>query len=93
VVSRPIGETASSAYRSCLALCSTHGIAEIALPSISTGAYGYPLEEAAPVALRAVAEYLTTHAELTLVRFVLFDRVAYAAYDQALGVIRWQGSS
>jgi O-acetyl-ADP-ribose deacetylase (regulator of RNase III) len=57
------------------------GARSVAFPAISTGVYGYPLEEAAPVAVRAVAEADTTVRE---VRFVLFDDRSYAAFDQAL---------
>lgn len=53
----------------------------VAFPAISTGVYGYPLEEAAPVAIRTVRQAATKVEE---VRFVLFDRTAYVAFEQAL---------
>jgi len=81
-------ELLASAYRSCLTLCSQHGIRTVAFPSISTGVYRYPVEEAAAIALRTVADYLTTHPDLTLVRFVLFDPATYATYQRALETIR-----
>jgi len=81
-------ELLASAYRACLTLCSQHRIKTIAFPSISTGAYRYPLEEAAPIALRTVADYLTTHPELALVRFVLFDPATYATYHQVLEALQ-----
>jgi len=77
-------ELLASAYRESLALCSQHGISSIAFPSISTGIYGYPVEEAAPIALRTVAEYVREHPEIRLVRFVLFDQPTFAAYARAL---------
>ena len=77
-------ETLASAYRSSLALASQHGIKSIAFPSISTGAYGYPIELAAPIALRTVMDYLRDHPEIELVRFVLYGSSAYKAYEQAL---------
>ncbi|MBI2495255.1 MAG: O-acetyl-ADP-ribose deacetylase [Candidatus Omnitrophica bacterium] len=77
-------ELLASAYRSCLTLCSQHGIRTVAFPAISTGVYRYPVEEAAPIAIRAVADYLKTHPEITLVRFVLFDPATYQAYRHAL---------
>ena len=77
-------ELLASAYQASLSLCSQHGIRTVAFPSISTGVYRYPLEEAAPIALRTVADYLNTYPEIALVRFVLFDPVTYAAYDRAL---------
>ncbi len=76
-------ELLASAYRSSLALCSQHHINTIAFPSISTGVYGYPVNEAAPLALSIVAEYLKTHPEITLTRFVLFDAATFSAYAKA----------
>ncbi|MCX8118735.1 MAG: O-acetyl-ADP-ribose deacetylase [Desulfobacterota bacterium] len=73
----------SSAYRSCLELCSQHQISSVAFPSISTGAFGYPLEEASRVALKTVVDYLKDHPEIKLVRFVLFDSKTHAAYERA----------
>ncbi|NJP06259.1 MAG: O-acetyl-ADP-ribose deacetylase [Chloroflexaceae bacterium] len=74
----------SSAYRSSLELASYHGIRRLAFPSLSTGAYGYPIDEAAPVALSTVITYLQQHPEIELVRFVLFDSRTFDAYQQAL---------
>lgn len=74
----------ASAYRSSLALAVAHGLETIAFPSISTGAYGYPLNEAAQVALNAVCEFLVGSNQLRLVRFVLFDDAALCAYAAAL---------
>ena len=73
----------ASAYRSSLELCSEHHIKSVAFPSISTGAYGYPLEEAAPIAVKTVANYLKTHKEIERVRFVLFDDRTFQAYQEA----------
>jgi O-acetyl-ADP-ribose deacetylase (regulator of RNase III) len=58
------------------------GARTVAFPAISTGVYGYPLEEAAPVAVAAVREADTRVEE---VRFVLFDRAAHEAFERALG--------
>jgi O-acetyl-ADP-ribose deacetylase (regulator of RNase III) len=80
-------ELLASAYRASLALCTQHGIRSVAFPSISTGIYGYPVREAAPIALRTVSEYLSTHGLPQLVRFVLFDPDTYAAYEQALAAL------
>ncbi|HSJ49984.1 MAG TPA: O-acetyl-ADP-ribose deacetylase [Actinomycetota bacterium] len=57
------------------------GARTVAFPAISTGVYGYPLDEAAPVAIRSVREADTRVEE---VRFVLFGRDAYAAFERAL---------
>lgn len=73
-----------SAYRRSLELASEHGIRSIAFPSISTGAYGYPVDEAAPIALKTVVDYLKEHPEVELVRFVLFTKDVLDAYRRAL---------
>jgi O-acetyl-ADP-ribose deacetylase (regulator of RNase III) len=77
-------QTLANAYRNSLALASQHSIKSLAFPSISTGAYGYPIELAAPIALRTVMDYLQTHPDVKLVRFVLFGQSAYDAYQKAL---------
>jgi O-acetyl-ADP-ribose deacetylase (regulator of RNase III) len=77
-------QTLANAYRNSLALAAQHGIKSVAFPSISTGAYGYPIAQAASVALRTVMEYLQAHPEVELVRFVLFGQAAYDAYQKAL---------
>jgi len=73
-----------SAYRESLKLASSKGLRSIAFPSISTGAYGYPLAEAANIALKTVIDYLKANTDITLVRFVLFGRQAYDEYEKTL---------
>ena len=77
-------ELLASCYRRSLEVASAHKLHTIAFPSISTGAYGYPLREAAPIALRTVRDYLQGHADIQRVRFVLFGQDAYQAYEKAL---------
>ena len=77
-------ELLASCYRRSLEIASAHHLKSVAFPSISTGAYGYPVNEAAPVALQAAIDYLKSHTEIELVRFVLFDRRTLEAYRQAL---------
>jgi O-acetyl-ADP-ribose deacetylase (regulator of RNase III) len=77
-------ELLASCYRECLKLASAKGIKTVAFPSISTGAYGYPLAAAARIALKTVKAYLAEHPEIERVRFVLFGQAAYAAYAEAL---------
>lgn len=72
----------ASAYRRCLEVASEHGLRRIAFPSISTGAYGYPIRDAAGIALRAVAEYLGAHPDIELVRFVLFSAADLSVYQE-----------
>lgn len=77
-------ELLTSAYRESLKLASSKGLTSIAFPSISTGAYGYPLSEAANIALKTVIDYLKANIDLELVRFVLFGPQAYQEYEKAL---------
>jgi O-acetyl-ADP-ribose deacetylase len=79
------GEAAllARAYRSSLDLATQYGIKSIAFPAISTGAYAYPLDEAATIALQTVKAYLEEHPELELVRFVLWDGSARVAFERA----------
>ena len=77
-------ELLAACYRESLKLASAKGIKTVAFPSISTGAYGYPLADAARVALKTVKAYLAEHPEIERVRFVLFGKVAYAAYEAVL---------
>lgn len=76
----------ASAYRRSLEVAAEHDLGSIAFPSISTGAYGYPIEEAAPVALQAAIDFLAQQVEgpVRLVRFVLWGRHAYEQYCSAL---------
>lgn len=76
-------ELLSAAHRSSLELASLHHIRSLAFPAISTGAYGYPLDEAAEVALQTVRRYLEAHPEIELVRFVLWGERALTAYQRA----------
>ncbi len=73
-----------SAYQRSLEVALAKGIRSVAFPSISTGAYGYPLDEAAPLALRTIADFLRKHPEIELVRFVLFSPKALRAFEEAL---------
>ncbi|MBN1253894.1 MAG: O-acetyl-ADP-ribose deacetylase [Deltaproteobacteria bacterium] len=77
-------ELLASAYRRSLEVASENGLKSVAFPSISTGAYGYPLTEAAPIALKTVADFFKAHPDIELVRFVLFDGKTLAAYEEAL---------
>jgi len=77
-------ELLASAYRYSMRLASEHRIESIAFPAISAGAYGYPLPEAATIALRTVIAELRQRPEIKLARFVLFGRNAYDAFAAAL---------
>jgi O-acetyl-ADP-ribose deacetylase (regulator of RNase III) len=78
----------ASCYTQCLELARRKDLASIAFPSISTGVYGYPLPQAAPVALTAIAEYIKQYPNaFTCIRMVLFNRAAFEAYQQAAQTI------
>lgn len=73
----------ASCYRSCLALAAERGIRTLDFPSISTGVYGYPLPQAATVALRAIMDFLAEHHLPERVRMVCHTEAAAAVYRQA----------
>jgi O-acetyl-ADP-ribose deacetylase (regulator of RNase III) len=79
-------ELLASAYRRSLEVAVEHGLRSVAFPSISTGAYRFPIDRAASVALGTVARFLAEDpGKLDLVRFVLFSDGDLAAYEAALG--------
>lgn len=77
----------ASAYRRSLEVASQHNLSSLAFPSISTGAYRFPIEQAARIALSTVKAYLTEHSDLHLVRFVLFSTDDLAVYERVAGEI------
>lgn len=72
-----------SAYRSCLSLAVEHGVKSISFPSISTGAYRFPLARAAGIALATVRDFLLEHGFFSETRFVLFHQSDLEVYGQA----------
>lgn len=76
-------EKLASCYRSCLTLAEEHGIETVDFPSISTGVYGYPLTQAAPVALKAIMDFLMEHPLPRRVRMVCHSESAAQVYRQA----------
>ena len=77
-------ELLKGAYRSSLELAAKHNCRSVAFPSLSTGAYRYPLDHAARIAIATVKEFLVEHDLPELVRFVLFGPGAYGAFAAAL---------
>jgi O-acetyl-ADP-ribose deacetylase len=77
-------ELLSGVYRRSLELAVEHDCRSVAFPALSAGAYGYPMDQAARVALRTVIDFLTEHGRPERVRFVLFDAGAYGAFAAAL---------
>ena len=72
----------SSCYRACLALAWAHGCRSVDFPSISTGVYGYPMAQAASVALKVIMEDLRTHDHPCRVRMVCHTEDAASIYRQ-----------
>ena len=76
-------ELLASAYRSSIEVADELGLTSIAFPSISTGIFGYPVEQAAPVAIAAVAGALDAARHVCEATFVLYDEETYRAYERA----------
>lgn len=74
----------ASAYKSSLELAAKNGIKSIAFPSISTGAYSYPINEAAEIALKTIMDFIRANKGLSLVRFVLFSDRDLEIYRKTL---------
>ena len=72
-------------YRNSLRLAADHALRSIAFPSISTGAYRYPIEQAACIAVETVRQQLEQPTSIELVRFVCFSGGDLEVYRQALG--------
>jgi O-acetyl-ADP-ribose deacetylase len=74
-------------YRSCFALVEQHGIRTIAFPSISTGAYGFPMERAARIAVRETKAFLERNTSVERVRLVCFGKRALQIHSAALAEV------
>jgi O-acetyl-ADP-ribose deacetylase (regulator of RNase III) len=78
-----VAEALASCHRESVRLADDHALASLAFPAISTGAYGYPVTEAAPIAISATIEALASAKHLTLSKFVLFDISTVRAFQRA----------
>jgi len=76
-------ETLGGCYRESIRIADDHAIHSLAFPSISTGAFGYPVDEAAGIAVHAIAEALPSCAHVEHVRCVLFDVGTCKGYVRA----------
>ncbi len=76
-------ELLAKAYQSCLTLAVEHNLSSIAFPNISTGAYRFPKEQAAEIAIATVRHFLQNHPQLE-VTFVCYDIENYERYKQLL---------
>ena len=80
----PSAELLASCYREALRLAEAHHLDSIAFPALSTGAFGYPMEEAAGIALRTVIDEAERLTSVRRIRFVLHDQDALAAHVRVL---------
>jgi O-acetyl-ADP-ribose deacetylase (regulator of RNase III) len=76
-------ETLVSCHRESIHLADQYGVESLSFPAISTGAFGYPLAEAAPIAVASALEGLAIAQRVTKVRFVLFDDATLRTYTKA----------
>lgn len=77
-------ELLASCYRRSLEVAREHGLRSVSFPAVSCGAYGYPLNEAARIAVDTVVRELREHGGIELVRFVMFTGDVRAAFEEAL---------
>ncbi|HTC91996.1 MAG TPA: O-acetyl-ADP-ribose deacetylase [Terriglobales bacterium] len=89
--SRNEAELLQSCYRESLMLAEKLALRTVSFPSISTGAFGYPVEKAAVVALSAVTEVLAHLNSVSEAHFVLFDGDSFAAYREAASALLASG--
>jgi O-acetyl-ADP-ribose deacetylase (regulator of RNase III) len=76
-------EQLAACYRRAIELAAEHGCTRVAFPAISAGIYGYPLDQAAEVAVTATTEAMGRHPQVVQARFWLFDDRAYDAFSTA----------
>ena len=77
-----------SCYRRCLEVAHENGLVSLAFPSISTGAYGYPIEDASKIALSTALDQLGRFPEIQRVVFVLFSKSDLGVYEETLKKLR-----
>ncbi len=80
-----------STYRNSLEIAIEKGIKSISFPSISTGAYGYPIKEASKIALCTIIDFIKANKELDIIRFVLFSESDLKVYEESLGKVKGEG--
>lgn len=83
-VDEPSDRLLAECFRNALLLADRHKLTSIAFPAISTGVFGYPLQDAAAVAMKAVSDTLSELNSVRLVRFVLFSDEDRKVFEQAL---------
>ncbi|MDH3327669.1 MAG: O-acetyl-ADP-ribose deacetylase [Desulfobulbaceae bacterium] len=91
--SRNEAELLAACYRKCMALAKEHNIHTLAFPAISTGAYGFPMDSAAEIAVKEVQKSLINNPDLEKVIFACFGQTARSAYEQALAANSGKGDN
>jgi len=84
----PSDELLRNGYENALRRAEEHGITSVAFPALSTGAFGYPLDEAASIAVETILDAAPALDSVTHIRFVLFDDEAFRAHEDALSSLR-----
>ena len=79
-----VSKMLASVYQRSLEIATAHQLVSIAFPAISTGIYGYPMQEAAEISLKTVISFLENNTQLKLVRFVLFTDDALRVFEEKL---------
>ncbi len=80
-----------SCYLSSLKVADDHGVKSIAFPALSTGIFGYPVRDAARVAILALSDYLSGDTGIELVRMVLYDQKSYDSHVEVLETLEREG--
>ena len=88
----PPAETLSSCYRESIRVADDHAIRSLAFPAISTGAFGYPVSEAAAAAVPASIEALLAAIHVTQVRFIFFDAATLRSYTTVFEKLHESGA-
>lgn len=86
-VDRPEEQLLADCYRNALHLAEERRIKSVAFPSISTGAFGYPMRAAAEVALKTIRDMVVELAEVRIIRFVLHDQSAFTVHADVLRTV------
>ena len=86
-VDRPEAELLANCYRNALLLADNNKVESVAFPSISTGAFGYPMKEATEVAFRTIKEIMPDLKKIRLIRFVLHGTDALKVHEEQLGKV------
>lgn len=81
-------ELLANCYRNSLRVAVSNGLKSVAFPSISTGAYGYPIEDAAEIAIETVGIFLEEYPQIEKIRFCLFGSRAYNIFQNVLKKLR-----